>query len=184
MSITKGMKDNKETKEKIFEHGAHFKYMDLFKSLVELVSILPSERLGNNGIYFQDDEEKHNILKKETLQKIRSNKTLLHITLPKAMKHSPMKYTPKNTSTTIKFGELKMPPMNSGFRMNTRLLKMKPTKEAKKSIVLPKIVSPQNNVSLFNKYKLFCRIRPEKNRYSINQCQTITMKPKMKLSVY
>ena len=181
MSLKKEKKINKEPSGQLFEHGAHFKYMDLFKSLVDLVSVLPSQRLGNNGVYFQDDEDRQNILKKETIQKIRSNKTLLHITLPKAMRQSPMKYTPKNTSTTIKFGELRM---NCGFKMNTKLRKIKPQKETKKSVVLPKIALPQNNVSLFNKYKLFCKVRPDRYRDSINHCQTITMKPKMKLSVY
>lgn len=181
MSLKKEMKDNKETIGKLYEHGAHFKYIDLFKSLVDLVSVLPSERLGNNGVYFQDDEEKHTILNKERIQKIRSNKTLLHITLPKAMTKSPIKYTPKNTSTTIKFGELRM---HCGFKMNTKLRKIKPQKEAKTSVVLPKITLPQNNVSLFNKYKLFCRIKPDRYRYTVNHCQTITMNPKMKLSVY
>ena len=97
------------------------------------------------------------------------------------MTKSPIKYTPKNTSTTIKFGELRM---HCGFNMNTKLRKIKPQNEAKTSVVLPKITLPQNNVSLFNKYKLFCRIKPDRYRYTVNHCQTITMNPKMKLSVY
>ena len=51
---------SKEKKHNIYEFGAHFKYRDLYKSLINLVNILPSERLGSNGIYFQHDENNNN----------------------------------------------------------------------------------------------------------------------------
>lgn len=40
---------------KIYEHGAHFKYMDLFSKLVGLFTVLPAERVGKNGVFFQDE---------------------------------------------------------------------------------------------------------------------------------
>ena len=51
---------SKEKKHNIYEFGAHFRYRDLYKSLINLVNILPSERLGSNGIYFQHDENNNN----------------------------------------------------------------------------------------------------------------------------
>ena len=59
MSIIQRRRDNTKEKTediKYYENGAHFKYIELFKSLVNLVSILPAERLGHNGIYFQHDD--------------------------------------------------------------------------------------------------------------------------------
>jgi len=43
-----------------YEFGAHFKYTDLFGRLINLINILPKERLGDNGIYFIDDNNKNN----------------------------------------------------------------------------------------------------------------------------
>ena len=40
-------------RNKRYEYGAFFKYQELFKKLIDLMSILPKERLGFNGIYFQ-----------------------------------------------------------------------------------------------------------------------------------
>ena len=40
---------------KIYEHGAHFKYMDLFSKLVNLITVLPSKRVGRNGVFFQEE---------------------------------------------------------------------------------------------------------------------------------
>ncbi len=48
---------SKEKKHNIYEFGSHFRYRDLYKSLINLVNILPSERLGSNGIYIQHDEK-------------------------------------------------------------------------------------------------------------------------------
>ena len=56
-------------KEKIhnyYEFGAHFKYLDLYTSLINLYNILPSERLGNNGIYFQEEENNYKGLSNNT----------------------------------------------------------------------------------------------------------------------
>ena len=43
-----------------YEFGAHFKYTDLFGRLINLINILPKERLGENGIYFIDDNNNNN----------------------------------------------------------------------------------------------------------------------------
>ena len=44
-----------------YEFGAHFKYTDLFGRLINLINILPKERLGENGIYFIDDNKNNNV---------------------------------------------------------------------------------------------------------------------------
>lgn len=44
--------------EKYYEHGAHFKYMDLFSKLINLVLYIPSERLGDGEEFIQNDKEK------------------------------------------------------------------------------------------------------------------------------
>ena len=45
------------TKITKYEHGAYFKYIDLFSALVNLITSLPQEQIGNNGVYFQEDNE-------------------------------------------------------------------------------------------------------------------------------
>lgn len=38
-----------------YEHGAYFKSHDLFTKLLDLIETLPVERLGNDGVYFQKE---------------------------------------------------------------------------------------------------------------------------------
>lgn len=40
----------RQFESKQFEHGAHFEYISLFKSLMELMPSLPLTRLGNQGV--------------------------------------------------------------------------------------------------------------------------------------
>jgi hypothetical protein len=40
-----------------YENGAHFKYINLYSKLLLLYSTLPLERLGNQGVYFQEEKE-------------------------------------------------------------------------------------------------------------------------------
>lgn len=47
--------DNSSNRVHCYENSAHFKYIDLFSRLVNLVQTLPSFRLGNNGVYFQEN---------------------------------------------------------------------------------------------------------------------------------
>lgn len=46
----------KVEKHLFFEHGAHFEYFSLFKSLLDLIPTMPVDRLGNKGVYFQDEQ--------------------------------------------------------------------------------------------------------------------------------
>ena len=56
--ITK-TKNTINPKQHHYEHGAHFKYVDLYSKLILLYCELPLERLGNNhGVYFQETEPK------------------------------------------------------------------------------------------------------------------------------
>lgn len=41
--------------QKSFEHKSHFPYIEVYYRLTHLINELPSERLGRDGIYFQDD---------------------------------------------------------------------------------------------------------------------------------
>lgn len=51
-------KKQKIFKPKYYEGGAHFKYIELFSRLVNLITILPQEQIGDKGTVFQED---HNI---------------------------------------------------------------------------------------------------------------------------
>lgn len=42
------------------EHGAHFKYSDLFSRLLDLFTTLPKERIGYNGMLFQEETKSIN----------------------------------------------------------------------------------------------------------------------------
>ena len=48
----------RQFKSRQFEHGAYFEYISLFKSLMELMPSLPLARLGNQGVYFQEEDHK------------------------------------------------------------------------------------------------------------------------------
>ena len=47
-----------------YEYGAFFKYIDLYKALCDLIPILSTERIGNNGVYFQRNETEEKKLSK------------------------------------------------------------------------------------------------------------------------
>ena len=51
-------KPQRQYEAKKFEHGAHFEYISLFKSLMDLMPTLPLNRLGNKGVYFQEEEKR------------------------------------------------------------------------------------------------------------------------------
>ncbi|MCQ2820284.1 MAG: hypothetical protein MJ252_23710, partial [archaeon] len=53
------------------EHGAHFKYVELYDKLTELMLTLPPERLGNNGKYFENNNETERKESSKKKQKIR-----------------------------------------------------------------------------------------------------------------
>ena len=51
------MIDKKKQKEthpvKKYEYGAYFRVKDLFTKLLDLIEVIPVDRLGNDGIYFE-----------------------------------------------------------------------------------------------------------------------------------
>ena len=53
------MIDKKKQKEthpvKKYEYGAYFRVKDLFTKLLDLIEVIPVDRLGNDGIYFQTE---------------------------------------------------------------------------------------------------------------------------------
>ena len=54
-----------------YEFGALFSYKELYKELLKLVTIIPSKRIGLNGIYFQKNlnENPVNLFKFNKLKK-------------------------------------------------------------------------------------------------------------------
>ena len=44
-----------------YEFGAYFKYKDLFKRLLDLMTVLPNDRIDNKEIYFQTEQNSKNI---------------------------------------------------------------------------------------------------------------------------
>lgn len=65
---------------KTYEHGAFFKYQDLYKRLLDLMTILPSDRIGDKGVYIQNNNESH-IINPNVIIKLREkkNKIMNHI---------------------------------------------------------------------------------------------------------
>ena len=51
---------SKEKIKQFYEYGAHFKYSKLYRILIDLMNSLPSERLGNEGIYFEGSDNENN----------------------------------------------------------------------------------------------------------------------------
>ena len=49
-------------KPRTYEHGAYFKSQYLFTKLLDLIETLPVERLGNEGVYFQSENNENNIV--------------------------------------------------------------------------------------------------------------------------
>lgn len=69
-------KKQKETHPvKKYEYGAYFRAKDLFTKLLDLIEIIPVERLGNDGIYFQT-EKKEPVKNFEKTRTINIRKTM------------------------------------------------------------------------------------------------------------
>lgn len=56
------MEHNNAKKPRTYEHGAYFKSHELFTKLLDLIETLPIERLGNEGVYFQNENNENNIV--------------------------------------------------------------------------------------------------------------------------
>lgn len=91
---------------KTYENGSYFKYSELQRRLLNLFETLPLDRLGNLGIYFQEEDCTH-VLKLKLLEnnQINNNKLLKII--------KPNIYSPKKT---IQF----IPPINKMFILSQR----------------------------------------------------------------
>ena len=69
-----------------YEFGAHFKYTDLFGRLINLINILPKERLGENGIYFIDDNKNNNV-SSDLIKNFYKKNNLVPSSLPISLKN-------------------------------------------------------------------------------------------------
>lgn len=103
------IRKNKDYEVPNFEHGAHFKYRDLQRKLLDLVETFPLERLGNNGIYFQEEDEKE-IEKPSSYFKSEPNVRQNAFSILKSLRLStkPVMYTPKKTIQFIQKDKMKM----------------------------------------------------------------------------
>ena len=74
-------KHRKKLKPKYYENGAHFKYTELFAKLVNLMTVLPQTRVGDNGRFFQEDPEIQNnfILTKKKYKESRNTQSKLRL---------------------------------------------------------------------------------------------------------
>lgn len=64
---------SKKKQGKTYEHGAFFKYQDLYKRLLDLMTILPSDRIGDKGVYIQNNNESH-IINQDVIIKLKEQK--------------------------------------------------------------------------------------------------------------
>ena len=64
---------SKKKEGKTYEHGAFFKHQDLYKRLLDLMTILPSDRIGDKGVYIQNYDESH-ITNLNVILKLREQK--------------------------------------------------------------------------------------------------------------
>lgn len=74
------MIDKKKQKEthsvKKYEYGAYFRVKDLFTKLLDLIEVIPVDRLGNDGVYFQtENNEPVKTFEKTRTIKIRKTMT-------------------------------------------------------------------------------------------------------------
>ena len=65
----------KKNKKIFFEHGAHFKYLDLYTRLIHLIPYLNSDRIGNNGNYFIEQNSNDLNYSNFNINKIKSELT-------------------------------------------------------------------------------------------------------------
>ena len=124
--------------KKRYDYGAFFKYEDLYRELINLLTILPSSQIGNNGIYFQKHPENNTT----NLDLTNLNKTHLK----------------NNTHNILKinlFSLKKKRKLNEIGRFNS---------DIKKNLHLPSLSNSNSN---YNKYKLNSSV-PKNNLYKLN----------------
>lgn len=106
MDKTKAKKQEKYKEITKYEHGAHFKYSDLQRKLLDLVETIPLDRLGINGIYFQEDDNEEQdkpSISYKSEPNIRNGLSILKL---KSLK--PTMYTPKKTIQFLKKDKMKI----------------------------------------------------------------------------
>jgi hypothetical protein len=94
----------KKNKKKFFEHGAHFKYIDLYKRLIQLIPYLKSDRIGNNGNYFIEQNSNGINYSNFNINKIKSDLTEKIINNKSYLKHKNFSYdfnSNKNSNVNI-----------------------------------------------------------------------------------
>ena len=132
------MSSKKYEFKKRYDYGAFFKFEDLYRELINLLTILPSSQIGNNGIYFQKHHE---------------NKST-HLNLENLNKA----YIKKNPNNILKinlFSLKKKKKLNDLERFNS---------DIKMNIHLPSLSNSHSN---YNQYKLNSSA-PKNTLYKLN----------------
>ena len=140
------MSSKKYEFQKRYEYGAFFKYQDLYRKLINLLTILPSNQIGNNGIYFQkhhDNKSTH--LNISNLNKIYYKKnTILKINMISLKKKNTLNelerfnsdikinlHLPSLSNSHSNYKQYKLnsfSPKNSLYKLNTESFSFSKTK--------------------------------------------------------
>ncbi len=147
---------NTKKKNKRYEYGAFFKYQSLYKKLIDLMSILPKERLGLNGIYFQRNNNL-NIIKF-------TNSTISYI---------------KNSLNSVK-SDSNNNILDESYKRNVLSSNSKDSKNSKRKnlfmTTLPKLTSLKRK-----KFNLFSPNNTESNYFQENKSRNYQEKYKKKV---
>lgn len=143
-------------KPRTYEHGAYFKSHDLFTKLLDLIETLPVERLGNEGVYFQSENNENNIRKTVTCQ----------LKLPKISnifspnKSKEIQYTsPQKLKTKIKLKKEKIISLEHSLKLS----------KGKKIIFINSTCNPIKLVKSNNNYPKTERSNYEEKKVSSSQ---------------
>jgi len=155
----------KKNKKIFFEHGAHFKYLDLYTRLIQLIPYLNSDRIGNNGNYFIEQNSNESNYSNFNINKIKSELT---------EKINNKSYS-KHKNFSYDFNTIKNPNVNN--INNNKLLNYKyyyGVKENNKLKIkinlkknLPKINFSPVSFHTINKIKYFSPDNKNNNNFSI-----------------
>lgn len=166
--------NDEKMKVKFYEHGAHFKFKDLHKSLLGLMMTLPTNRLGNHGKYFNNDDKPlylptspNTTLVPSLFVKEKSfNKTLKAAFINPGLKKNLVSLKKKKLSKKINKTLLN----SSDKRAATLFEDLKPKSPTSNCTISTNLLTSYNKTKSTDKYQVTLpNIRPTKNR--------LTMKP-------
>ena len=108
----------RQFESKQFEHGAHFEYISLFKSLMELMPSLPLTRLGNQGIYFQEEKRRESFCNNYPKVEKRKSRQIISVKDINKSQHQLLFHTVNSSS-------------RRAYKVKTKILLMKQNEKKK-----------------------------------------------------